>query len=75
MSWRKGLALGAVLATSGTLLAGAVSEASAAYPQTRPSAGQYCKAIHVGVVTKAANGRLVKCAPDGSRNRWRYVRR
>jgi NAD dependent epimerase/dehydratase family len=57
----------------GALLAGGVSEASAAYPQTRPSAGQFCKARHVGVVSKAANGRLVKCSRDGSYNRWRYV--
>jgi hypothetical protein len=70
---KKGLALGAVLATSGALLAGGVAEASAAYPQTRPSAGQFCKARHVGVVTKAANGRMVNCSRDGSYNRWRYV--
>lgn len=44
-----------------------------AYPQTAPSAGQFCKDIHVGVTTSAANGRTVRCVFDGRYNRWTYV--
>lgn len=45
-----------------------------AYPQTHPKAGQYCTRIHRGVVTRAANGRPVRCTPEGrSRQRWRYL--
>ncbi len=52
----------------------ASSYAQDAYPQTKPKAGQFCKGVHRGVVTRASNGRKVRCTPDGSRHRWRYVR-
>ena len=45
-----------------------------AYPQTKPSAGQFCKRAHRGVVTRAANGRMVRCTAEGSRSRWKYTR-
>jgi hypothetical protein len=69
----------AALLASAALLAGGASAGSAAhehaYPQTRPSAGQFCKKIHRGIVTKAKNGRLVRCTAEGpSRSRWKYVR-
>ncbi len=44
-----------------------------AYPQTKPSAGQFCKKTDRGVVTKAANGRKVRCTAEGSRSRWKYA--
>lgn len=47
--------------------------AEQAYPQTRPSAGQFCKRAHRGVVTRAANGRTVRCTAEGSRSRWKYA--
>ncbi|MCX5533084.1 hypothetical protein OG785_21310 [Streptomyces sp. NBC_00006] len=34
------------------------------------SAGQFCRNADVGSTTHAENGRIIKCAPDGSRNRW-----
>ncbi len=45
-----------------------------AYPQTKPSAGQFCKKKDRGVVTTAANGRKVRCTAEGSRSRWKYVK-
>ena len=70
---KKGLALGAVLATSGALLAGGISEASAAYPQTRPSAGQFCKARHVWRGHQGGQRPHGQVPRDGSYNRWRYA--
>jgi len=56
----------AVLLASASLLVGAgVSPASAAYPYTRPNAGQFCKKADRGVVTKAGNGRRVRCVAEG----------
>ncbi|MCX4827506.1 hypothetical protein OG746_01970 [Streptomyces sp. NBC_01016] len=34
------------------------------------SAGQFCRNADVGSTTHAENGRIIKCASDGSRNRW-----
>ena len=73
------IAAGSVLA--GFASAAPVSSAAAtpghyaetAYPQTKPNAGQFCKKADRGVVTKAANGRKVRCTAEGSRSRWKYV--
>lgn len=45
-----------------------------AYPQTKPNAGQYCKKKYAGKITKAKNGRKVKCKKVGTRYRWQYVK-
>lgn len=35
-------------------------------------AGQFCRNSDVGSSTHAANGRLIHCRDEGSRNRWNY---
>gem|GEM_PF-5401097 len=64
--------VGAAPATSTPPTLGDPPHLQKAYPQTRPSAGQFCKRIHRGRVTRAKNGRRVRCMPAGSRHRWRY---
>jgi hypothetical protein len=63
----------AVLAIGGA----SVAPAMAAYPQTRPKAGQFCRIKDIGVVTRASNGRLVRCYSRGSEPRnhphWHYT--
>jgi ABC-type phosphate transport system substrate-binding protein len=73
------LAAGVAVAGSASAAPPAVGAATAhysqtAYPQTKPSAGQFCKKAHRGVVTTAANGRKVRCTAEGSRSRWKYVK-
>jgi hypothetical protein len=66
----------AVAVTSVALAVSASAVAASterAYPQTRPSAGQLCKKADRGVVTKAKNGRKVRCTAVGTRSRWKYV--
>ncbi len=65
-------AVGALAPAAAPQNAGPVVKAENAYPQTRPSAGQYCRRIDRGKITRAKNGRRVRCTPEGSRQRWRY---
>ena len=65
---------GSASAAPPSAAAGSAHYSQTAYPQTKPSAGQFCKKKDRGVVTKAANGRKVRCTAEGSRSRWKYVK-
>lgn len=47
-----------------------VPSAQAAFPQTKPKAGQLCKKVHRGVVAKTTKGTKVRCVKQGTRSRW-----
>jgi hypothetical protein len=52
------------------VLALSVQSAQAAYPQTKPKAGQFCKKAHKGFVAKTATNTKVKCLKRGTRYKW-----
>ena len=62
----------AAIVAGGALAAGIASTGQAAYPQTRPNAGRL-QDLDAGVVTKAKNGRRVKCKLVSGRYHWAYV--
>lgn len=55
---------------SAPVLADVVAAAPTAVSAQTVLAGQFCKAVDVGKVVTADNGKTVKCVNEGRYNRW-----